>query len=298
MKNVSIVIPVYNSETTLARLVADIFDKLREVSFEIVLVNDGSKDRSDQVCRTLVKEFPNIKYIQLRKNFGEFNAVMCGLNYVDADYAVLIDDDFQNPPSEIVKLLKHAQLNDHDVVYSYYQSKKHHYFRNLGSQLVNALTSYLFNKPKDLYLSSFKLLKKDLIDEIVKYKSPFTYIDGIIFQITDNIGKVEVVHSKREEGASNYTTSKLVSIFLTAIFGYSLLPLRLTLFTGIITIVASLVYMFVYFAGIINEWGSPVLMFFGGLILTSIAILGEYMGRTFMHVNGNPQFIVKAVIKS
>jgi glycosyltransferase involved in cell wall biosynthesis len=298
MKNVSIVIPVYNSETTLARLVADIFDKLQEVTFEIVLVNDGSKDNSDQVCKTLVKEFSNIKYIKLRKNFGEFNAVMCGLNYVEAAYAVLIDDDFQNPPSEIVKLLNHAQNHDYDVVYSYYETKKHHFFRNLGSKCINALTTYLFNKPKDLYLSSFKLLKKDLIDEIIKYKSPFTYIDGIIFQITDNIGKVQVLHSKREKGVSNYTVSKLLSIFLTALFGYSLLPLRITLFTGIITILVSIVYMIVYFAGMINEWGSPVIMFFGGLILTSIAILGEYMGRTFMHVNGNPQFIVKEVLKS
>jgi glycosyltransferase involved in cell wall biosynthesis len=296
--DISVVIPVYNAEQSIKKLVDLIQTELKSVKFEIVLVNDGSKDDSDALCKALTKHYSNLKYISLRKNFGEFNAVICGLNSAEGKYSVLVDDDFQNPPSEIFKLYKKALEGDYDVVYSYYSVKQHSTFRNFGSSLVNSLTSFLLKKPKDLYLSSFKMIKREVVQEIIKFKNPYTYIDGIIFQITDNVGKVEVEHHSRGNGQSNYTANKLISLFLTILFGYSLIPLRLTLFVGLFSIICSLIYMALYFSNIVPEWGSPVVIFLGGTTLSAIAIIGEYIGKSFMILNGKPQFIIKEKIQS
>jgi glycosyltransferase involved in cell wall biosynthesis len=297
MKDLSIVIPVYNGANSINALVESLHAELKSFSFEIVLVNDGSRDASAQVCTELAKKHSGITFINLRKNFGEFNAVMCGLNYVSGKYAVIIDDDFQNPPSEIEKLYSKAEEEDYDVVYSYYDEKKHHWFRNLGSQIINTLTTYLLKKPKNLYLSSFKLIKKEVVDEIVKSKTPHPYIDGLIFQITNNVGREKVLHLDRKEGASNYTVSKLISLTLTIIFGYSLIPLRLTLLAGLSSIAFSLFYMILYAFEIIYHWGSPIIIFMCGVILCALALLGEYVGKSFLILSGKPQFVIRSVVK-
>jgi glycosyltransferase involved in cell wall biosynthesis len=289
----SIVIPVFNAENSIGKLVSAISKEIKGIEYEIILVNDGSKDTTHKICQDLAKNNQLLKYICLRKNFGEFNAVICGLNHAQGQFTAIIDDDFQNPPSEINKLLETAQLGDFDVVYSYYENKKHHFVRNIGSNLVNRLTTFLLKKPKDLYLSSFKIIKKEVVDEIIKCKNPYPYIDGLIFQITDNIGKVKVEHQIRENGKSNYTTSKLISLFLTILFGYSLLPLRLTLFAGLLSILFSIIYMSLYFLKILPQWGSPVVIFLGGATLTAIALLGEYIGKVFMINSGKPQYVIK-----
>lgn len=293
----SVIIPVFNAENSIEALIHNLYNSLQSVTFEVILVNDSSPDGSAAICKSLVEKFNNLKYIGLRKNFGEFNAVICGLNHSKGAYSVIIDDDFQNPPSEILKLLNEAEKGDFDVVYSYYSEKKHSLIRNLGSKLVNTLTTFLLKKPADLYLSSFKLIKKEVVAEIIKFKNPYTYIDGIIFQLTNHIGKVEVAHLTRENGSSNYTFSKLISLFLTILFGYSLLPLRLTLFAGIFSIICSLIYMALYFLNIVPEWGSPVIIFLSGVILTAIALIGEYMGKAFMILGGKPQYIIKEIVQ-
>lgn len=296
MIQLSIIIPVYKGESSIGNLVENLQETLTANTFEIILVNDGSPDGSASACRKLVSKFKNVQFINLRKNFGEFNAVMCGLNFVRGKYAVIIDDDFQNPPSEILKLVAQADEKEYDVVYSYYAAKKHSAFRNGGSWLVNYLTTFLLRKPKDLYLSSFKLIHKEVVDEIIKYQGPFPYIDGLIFRVTNNIGKVLVEHSPRMHGESNYTLRRLVSLFLTILFGYSLIPIRLTLFAGLASIMFSLIYMVLYFSKVIGEWGSPVVIFLSGVLLCSVALLGEYLGKNYMTINGTPQFVIKEKI--
>jgi glycosyltransferase involved in cell wall biosynthesis len=297
MTDLSIVIPVYNGAGSIRALVDSLHAELKAFTYEIILVNDGSRDGSAKVCTELAQIHPRLTFVNLRKNFGEFNAVMCGLHYVQGKYAVIIDDDFQNPPSEIEKLYRKAEEEDFDVVYSYYEDKRHHWFRNLGSQIINILTTYLLKKPKNLYLSSFKLIKKEVVDEIIKSKTPHPYIDGLIFQITHNVGKERVRHMDRKEGASNYTVSKLVSLTLTILFGYSLIPLRLTLLAGLMSIAFSLLYMILYALEIINHWGSPIIIFMCGVILCALALLGEYVGKSFLILSGKPQFVIRSVTK-
>ncbi|SOE20706.1 undecaprenyl-phosphate 4-deoxy-4-formamido-L-arabinose transferase [Spirosomataceae bacterium TFI 002] len=296
MAELSIVIPIYNSEKQIGSLIKKLHSDLKELSFDVVLVNDGSKDQSESVCTQLANEYDNVSFISLMKNFGEFNAVMCGLNFAKGDFVVIIDDDFQNPPSEILKLLNKAKEDDADVVYSYYAEKKHSAFRNWGSRLVNNLTTYLINKPHDLYLSSFKLMRQELVEHIIKFKSPYPYIDGIIFFLTNNVSKVMVDHHPRADGQSSYTLRKLISLFLTVLFGYSLMPIRLIMFTGVFSIFFSLVYMILYFTGAIPEWGSPVIIFLCGVLLCSLAIVGEYVGKTLLILSGVPQFVYRKKI--
>ncbi|MCP9765841.1 glycosyltransferase family 2 protein [Lacihabitans soyangensis] len=294
----SVVIPVYNGSKSIEKLVESIENELVNNTFQIILVNDGSKDNSAQICRGLSQTNKNVKFINLRKNFGEFNAVICGLSFVEGKYGVIIDDDFQNPPSEILKLYKKAEAENLDVVYSYYDSKKHHWFRNLGSKAINYLTTFLLKKPKDLYLSSFKIIHKDIISEIIKSRSPHPYIDGLIFQVTHNVGKQKVEHKSRNHGESNYSLKKLISLSLSIIFGYSLLPLRLTFFAGFLSIIFALFYMLLYAFSIIPEWGSPIVIFMCGVLLCSVALVGEYIGNTFLILSGKPAYIIESIHQS
>ena len=296
----SVVIPVYNSEKTIVPLVETLQAALSEISFEIVMVNDGSRDGSERVCKQLAESYVNVRFISLRRNYGEFNAVMCGLNWAYGEYCVMIDDDFQNPPEEILKLIKVAENGDNDVVYTYYSKKQHSVGRNMGSKLVNWLTSYLLNKPKDLYLSSFKLLRQEVVQEITKYKGPYPYIDGLIFRITRNIGTVQVTHLKREEGHSNYTFQKLVSLFLNILFCYSSLPIRLFMPIGLGLF--GLGFLLLLFLTI--QWSigpdpkgwqvvTATLIFIGGIQCTLLSVLGEYIGKSFMAQSGQPQYVIK-----
>ncbi|WP_254413140.1 glycosyltransferase family 2 protein [Dyadobacter diqingensis] len=296
----SVIIPVYNSESTIALLVDKLQQALQGVLFEIVMINDGSRDNSEKVCKQLAEQFSNVRFVSLRRNYGEFNAVMCGLNWVRGDYSVMIDDDFQNPPDEILKLVETAEKGDYDVVYTYYSKKEHARYRNLGSSLVNWITSYSLNKPKDLYLSSFKLIRKEVVEEIIKYQGPYPYIDGLIFRITRNIGTVQVMHQKREEGASNYTWRKLISLFLNILFCYSSLPIRLFMPIGVgLFGLGFLLLMFLFGQWVIGPdpkgWQvvTASVIFVGGIQCTLLSVLGEYIGKSFMAQSGQPQYVVK-----
>lgn len=292
-KILSVVVPVYNGAKTIIQLVETLQVELQKFDFEIILVNDGSTDDSEKVCKILEDKYLNLKFYSLRKNFGEFNAVMCGLNHVKGKYAVIIDDDFQNPPSEILKLLQKAQSENFDVVYSYYVQKKHNFFRNFGSWIVNSLTTSLLHKPSDLYLSSFKLINFEVIQEIIKYKGPYPYIDALIFRVTNNIGKIQVQHNTRLEGESNYTIKRLIKLFMTILFGYSILPVRIILSIGIFSVFLSIFLIILYVFGIISDWGIAIFIFLGGVQLTSLGVIGEYVSKAFLSQSQTPQYIEK-----
>lgn len=297
----SIIIPVYNSEATIATLIEKLQFALKEISFEIVMVNDGSLDNSERICTQLANNFSNVRFISLRRNYGEFNAVICGLNWTTGDYCVMIDDDFQNPPEEILKLLKTAENGNFDVVYTYYSKKEHAVYRNLGSRLVNWLTTYSIKKPKDLYLSSFKLIRQEVVQEIIKYQGPYPYIDGLIFRITKNIGTVQVLHQKREQGTSNYTWRKLISLFLNILFCYSSLPIRVFMPIGIgLFGLGFLLLAFLFVQWLIGPdpkgWQviTSAMIFIGGIQCTLLSVLGEYIGKSFMAQSGQPQYVIKS----
>lgn len=298
----SVVIPVYNGASTIGRLVNDLDKELSSrYDLDIVLVNDGSPaDNSAEVCRAIAENNPCVKFLDLSRNFGEHNAVMAGFNYCTGDGVVVIDDDFQNPPSEIVKLVD--KLNEgYDVVFSRYERKKHNVLRNLGSKFNNLVASILINKPFDLYLSSFKVINRFLVDELVKYTGPYPYIDGLILRISRNYTTVLVRHDTRMEGRSGYTLRKLVSLWLNMFTNFSILPLRMAVVTGCLLALAGMVVAAFSFIERLRRsdlppgWASLMIsiLVVSGVQLVAIGMVGEYLGRMFMKDNGNPQFVVR-----
>lgn len=300
---ISIVIPVYNGALSIGRLVNELISQLSPVfDVEVVLVNDCSPDNSEEKCIELAKQHPEfVSFYSLAMNVGEHNAVMAGLNKATGYYAIIMDDDFQNPVSEVIKLINYMNSNDFDVVYTYYIDKKHSYFRNLGSKFNDKVANLMLKKPKDLYLSSFKIINRFLIDEVIKYHLPYPYIDGLILQTTSDIGKIEVSHSRRESGKSNYTIRKLISLWMNMFTNFSILPLRLSMMVGFIfSIVGFLIGIEAIFEKIFNPnvplgytYLIVLISIYAGVQLIAIGMVGEYLGRIFMVHNKKPQYSIR-----
>jgi len=297
----SVVVPVYNSEDTINTLVYSLLNILKQYDLEVVLVNDGSNDNSEIICENIALKQSRVKFISLRKNSGEHNAVICGLNFCTGDYVAVIDDDLQNPPSEILTLLHKAIEKDFDVVYSRYEVKKHSSFRNVCSMISNLFAKYLIDKPSGLYLSSFKVMNMELVKEIILYKGPFTHIDSLILRCTNNIGSELVLHEDRKHGKSSYTVKKLVSLYLNMFINFSFKPIRVVTIFGLFMslfsfiMVGYILYEKLFLDNITPGWAflAIVLLFSSGLMFIAIGLLGEYIGRILMSVNNTPQFTIK-----
>ena len=272
-------------------------------NLEIVLVNDGSVDNCEEICEMIAKEKEFIKFISLRRNFGEHNAVMCALNYTTGDLIAIIDDDFQNPPSEIVKLITEAEKG-YDVVYSKYHRKKYNWYRNLGSKINDLVATWLLKKPKNLYLSSFKVINREIVKELIQYRGPFPYIDGLILRVTNNISSVFVEHRKSIYSKSGYTLSKLISLWLSMFVNFSIKPLRIFTFFGMFL---SMISFFLAIFFIIEKLLKPltpigwttiivVILFFSGIQLIFLGVIGEYLGKLYLDINKTPQWVVKKEI--
>jgi len=212
MKNLSILIPVFNSARTIESLCRALIENFKDVKLlQIILVNDGSQDDSDQKCRSLYKHYPEvITYVQLTQNYGEHNALLAGLHHNRGDFCVLMDDDFQNPPEEIQKLIDKIEQG-YDVVYSWYDKKNDSFIRNLGSLLNDKLANVILNKPPQLYLSSFKIIRRNIIRRMTQCKDPWPYIDALILNSNVRIGQVKVCHDQRRSSQSGYTLRKLLT---------------------------------------------------------------------------------------
>jgi len=232
---------------------------------------------------------------------------MCGLNYMTGDCLAIIDDDFQNPPEEILKLLEKLK-EGYDVVYSYYAKKHHSFIRNLGSTFNDWVASKMLQKPKGLYLSSFKVMTAALVREIIMYQGPFPYIDGIILQSTTRIGTQLSKHAARKKGRSNYTLRKLILLWLNVFTGYSIMPLRVVSVAGLFmsgfSVVLGIYFIISYkVGGILFDqpvpvgWASLIIavIFYAGFQLAVLGLIGEYLGRLFLTVNRRRQYIVRDV---
>ena len=274
---------------------------------EISPVNDGSPDNShDEILQALVRHPTLVRHIRLYRNFGEHNAVMCGLNHVTGDCVVIIYDDFQNSPSETLKLVDALYTQDVDVVYSHYDVKQHSLFRNLGSFFNDRVATFLLEKPRHLYLSSFKAIRADLVKVIVQYQGPYPYIDGLILCSTNRINRQLCRHDARANGKSSYTLNKLIHLWLNMSTGFSVTPLRVAADLGMAS--SALAFLLInYFTlerirgPIIHKiqippgWASLIVAvtFFAGLQLSVMGLMGEYLGRLFLTINGQPQYLIR-----
>jgi glycosyltransferase involved in cell wall biosynthesis len=302
----SIVIPVYNGADSIGELVAALQDLRISGGHEIVLVVDGSPDNSLAVCRELVaRASVPITLIDHARNFGEHNAVMTGLRHARGAHVINMDDDLQNPPEEVARLLAYAQQTGADVVYTYYDESKHAAWRNLGSRFTNRVAGFVLDKPKGLYLSSFRCMSAFVVREVTRYEGPFPYIDGLILQVTQKIDRLLVRHLARAMGRSNYTLRRLLRLWMSMFVNFSVMPLRISTLTGFALSVLggigglAAVIEALFFSPP-EGWASlfVAVLLLSGVQLMILGIVGEYLGRLYLTANHKPQAVVRSVTRS
>jgi len=299
----SVVIPCYRSETILPRL----HDRLRAVfekeglSYEVIYVNDDSPDGVGAVLDRLRAADPNhVGVVHLLKNAGQHAALMAGLRHARGDIVITMDDDLQHPPEAIPSLL-HALGPDVDVVYGGADHRRHAAWRNAGSALVRALMVVTIGKPKHLVVSSFRAMRRELVDALCMARSPYLFLDAEIFRATRRAVHIEVPHHPRADGRSTYSLRSLIRLGTNLLFNHSALPLRLISLLGVFAAFVALVFGATIIAkrllGIPQQLGWPslavLITFFGGFTLFSLGIIGEYLIRIIHQTVARPQFQVR-----
>lgn len=303
MKKISFVIPCYRSEHTLPHVVAEIEEKMKTLSqyeHDIFLVNDCSPDNTYGTIKKLCKEYPHIKGISFSRNFGQHAALMAGLRYSDGDYVVCLDDDGQTPADEADKLLEKLEQG-YDAVYAKYEHKQHTLFRNLGSKVNELMTRAMLGKPAELYISSYFAVKRFVVEDMIRYENSFPYVIGLVLRATRNITNVMVNHREREEGSSGYTVKKLFGLWFNGFTAFSVKPLRIATAVGGVSAAAGFAYgIYTVIKRLVNP-NVPVgfssmmsaMVFFGGMIMLLLGLIGEYIGRIYISLNNSPQYVIR-----
>lgn len=307
MKLVSFVIPCYRSEHTIAGVVEEInraMAALPQYDHEIVLVNDCSPDGTFAVLERLARQDGRVCAVDLAKNFGQHAAIMAGLSHTRGDFVVCLDDDGQTPADEVGKLLSKLE-EGYDVVYASYEHKQHSVFRNFGSWLNGKMTEIMLGKPRDLSLTSYFAAQRFIIDEMLHYEHCFPYVMGLVLRSTKNICNVSVNHRLRQEGHSGYNLGKLISLWMNGFTSFSVKPLRLATYAGVITAMLGFIYaIYIIIKHFVDSsvpvgWSSTMALqlVLGGIILVVLGLVGEYIGRIYMCINASPQFVEREIVK-
>lgn len=304
----SIVIPVYGSENILAELVSQISRVMEGLdyaceNYEILFVCDQSPDKSWQVIQSLAAIHAPVRGILLRMNAGQHNALMAGFAHARGKIIVTMDDDLQHSPADIPKLLLEIKQG-YDVAYARFKNRNHAAWKVVGSRLNNLVAGYLMKKPSELYLSPFRAMKAAIRDEILHYRGPYVYVDGLILTVTRNIVSVDVDHHDRYAGDSRYGFRKSVSLWLKMATSFSIVPLRVTsllglLFAGLGFFLAILLVVQRFTLNLMPiGWSSLIVtvLIIGGVQLLALGMIGEYLGRALLTINSRPQYIVADTI--
>lgn len=308
MSMISFVIPCYYSANTIEAVVDEIVNTVKESdSYEIILVNDGSTDNTYDVLKRIADNNHHIAAINMSRNFGQHSAIMAGLNNVskNTDYVVCLDDDGQTPADEVYRLVDKIE-EGYDVVYASYLHKQHSLFRNMGTYANEKMTEIMLGKPKEIFITSYFIVRKYIVDEIIKYNNPYPYIEGLILRTTDNIACTPVNHRKREVGQSGYTLRKLFSMWIDGFTAFSVKPLRIASFLGACSAIIGFIYaVYTFVKAFIDTSYTPagwtslmiVLLIMGGLILLVLGLIGEYIGRMYISMNSSPQYVIKSIYR-
>ncbi|RMG85609.1 MAG: glycosyltransferase [Chloroflexi bacterium] len=301
----SAVIPVYNSE----RIVGETIDRTAAFfeaqgwDYEIICINDGSPDNSWEVLRQKAEENPRVIAINLLHNYGQHTAVFAGFQHCSGDYVITLDDDLQNPPEEITHLV-HKVLEGYDVVYGKFRRKQHAGYRRMGSRLIAQVNQRVFGQPKDLTVTNFRILRRDVIERIVNYRTNYPYITGLSLMFSSRRANVEVEHHPRKVGGSNYNWRRILALVMRILFNYSSWPLRFVSTIGFA--VAALSFLAgVYFlvrallGGIsVPGWATVVVLlsFLSGINIIIVSMLGEYLIRLVQQVSDSHVYHLKDII--
>ena len=302
-KYISFVIPCYRSQNTVSGVVQEIEDTMNEhtkYDYEVVLVNDSSPDDTWGTIKKLAAEKSYIRGLNFSKNFGQHAALMAGLRAAKGDVVVCLDDDGQTPADEAGKLLEKIE-EGYDAVYASYAHKQHSFFRNFGSRVNDWMTRVMLGKPKNLLVTSYFAVQRYIVDDMIRYENSYPYVIGLVLRATKNIVNVPVQHREREEGRSGYTLKKLLGLWLNGFTAFSVIPLRIATTIGGICAAGGFVYgAYTIIKRLINPdvpmgFSSimSALVFFGGMIMIMLGLVGEYIGRIYISLNNSPQYVVK-----
>lgn len=303
MSKISFVIPCYRSEHTIEAVVAEIMDTMEGLAaydYDIFLVNDCSPDNTFAVIKRICEKHNNVTGISLAKNFGQHAALMAGLRKSDGDIVVCLDDDGQTPADEVGSLIDAVEQGS-DVVYASYDSKQHSAFRNFGSHINDIMTRVMLGKPKELQLTSYFAAKRFVVDSMLQYEQSYPYVIGLVLRTTKNITNVPVKHRKREVGSSGYTMRKLLSLWFNGFTAFSIFPLRIATAAGAFFAAAGFLYgIYTIIKRLVNPavpMGFSSLMaavvFFGGMLMIMLGLIGEYIGRIYICINRSPQYVIR-----
>ena len=305
-KKISLVIPCYNSERSIGELVASasvVIQKDGRFDYEIILVNDGSRDNTWKVIKHLAMEDDKIISLNLSQNFGQHNALMAAYRCVSGDIVVGLDDDGEHDAADMFKLIDEMLDREYDFVCaSYKEEKKDSAFRNLGTRVNSLMAEILIGKPKDFSFSSYNVMRRFVIDQIVLCTNPYPYIAGLILQATRNLGMVELPKHRRKYGNSGYDFRKLLRLWLNGFTAFSVKPLRVATILGAMTALLGFMYgVTIIINKVVNPDATLVgyssimasILFIGGMVMILLGMIGEYVGRIYININSLPQYVVR-----
>lgn len=305
-KKLSFIIPCYCSEKTITGVVEKILETVqlkKSFLYEIILINDGSPDNTFQVISAIAQQEENIIAVDLSKNFGQHSALMAGYSIASGDYIIGLDDDGEHNPKDMFKLIDELEKG-YDYVCADFPKRKRSFIKGIGSKINNWMATKLIGKPKDIDFSSYYIMRKYVVDEIVKCKNPFPYVGGLIIAITKNVSTVPIQSYPRKSGRSGYNIKNSLSLWLNGFTAFSVKPLRIATVAGFIMAMVGFIYgVFIIIRkllepSILSGYASTmsVLLFVGGMLMITLGLVGEYVGRIYISINKLPQYVVKQVV--
>lgn len=301
----SVVVPVFNSEHTLRELyqrIRAVFEDTIHEEFELILVDDSSRDQSYRIMKELRSEDPRVRIVQMAKNFGQHPALLCGFSFVRGDFVITMDDDLQHPPEEIPKLVRAIQENPEvDVIIAKYQNRHHNLIRKLGTRISVYATSKMLKKDPNLEITSFRLMRRFIVDAILGMDVHLPQIGNLLVQTSNRIINVEVRHDARKYGKSGYSYRRLAHDLFYDIISNSAFPLIVVRNIGIISFLVSiglgLFYLikFLCFGSPVEGWTTLVLLISGysGLLLLSVGIVGQYLINILEEARKMPNYTIR-----
>lgn len=305
----SIVIPCYNCEKNIEKVIDDFqlaFTQIKKWEYEIILVNDCSKDNTFGKLKEIVQQYRDVVVINLSKNVGQHAAILAGFRYATGDLVATADDDGQTPLENIVKLINKIE-EGYDVACARYIDRvQPSMFRKFGTKMSRKMTDWLIDKPKDIRLSTFFVARNYIIKELIKYDQPYPFINGLLARVTSNIANVDMNQNARNSGQSGYNLKKLLHLWLNGFTAFSIKPLRVASLSGMIFCVIGFLLAIVTIirkildTNILVGWSSlfSIILIVGGIILCMLGLLGEYIGRIYMCINMTPQYVIREVMYS
>lgn len=308
MALLSFVIPCYRSENTIEKVVEEIIKTVNErpeYDYEIIAVNDCSPDNVLEVLKVLSNKNRRIKVVNLARNMGKHSAVMAGYSFAQGDYIIDLDDDYQSPTYELWKLIEPVESGEYDVATAVYGQKKESGFKKFGSNVNLWMTRVLLDKPKDVRMENFSVMRRFVCEEILKYKNPYPYLEGLIFRVTKNVKTVPMDQRNRaDDNSSGFTLAKSLSLFINGLTAFSVKPLRVSSLIGVVFAILGFIFgVFIVIKKIINPdiavgYSSimAIILFSSGLIMLLLGLIGEYLGRIYICINESPQYVIKETI--